>query len=332
MNRAIFLFLSLLSGAVELGGILYAIELGLGLFAIIGIGLAYQLGNLVPNPIRINRALTLLSAAGAAVLLGLAHYQPDTYAYLFAGYALMAVAIQSLRSIQKENVGTTIKRSFRILGFLAAPFTGAAVSAGAALLLAVIAAAVPWTFERAKLIRPKVRFLSWVMIIHQIHYFSYAYFVIILLWQAVPSGSSIWVGIFFVLGWITYTGISHFLRAERYFRYFLGGHLFLSLVLLLMAWQIDNGPLVVALWIATGLGGGTVFCITKINSRYQELSKQDVVFSENIGHVLGVVLGMLLYLATQTISSTVYLAGGSAALAMLLMAAYKRTMNKVETV
>lgn len=331
INPIIFLFLSLISGAVELGGILYAIEQQFTIFQIVSIGLAYQLGNLIPNPIRLNRALTILSAVAAACIFFYALNTTNSFGLIFAGYIFMAMAIQSLRSIQKENVSTTVKRTFRILGFLLAPFAGVAFSTGVAIILALIGLFVKWTFESFRIMRPRVRFLSWVMIIHQIHYFSYAYFVIILLWQATPWASSFWVGIFFVLGWITYTGISHFLKKEHYFKYFILGHSFLTIVLLLMAWQIDNGLLVIILWIATGFGGGTVFCIGKINSKTQALSKQDIVFSENIGHVVGVLAGMLIYQLTNSVSSVIYLAGLSAALAMLLMVVYKLTTNKVES-
>jgi hypothetical protein len=50
MDRLIFLLLSTISGVMELGCILFGLSMRLSIIEVVGIGLAYQIGNLVPNP------------------------------------------------------------------------------------------------------------------------------------------------------------------------------------------------------------------------------------------------------------------------------------------
>ena len=48
---------------------------------------------------------------------------------------------------------------------------------------------------------------------------------------------------------------------------------------------------VLILWLLTGLGGGSVFCIKHLAKHYSDL---DMELSENIGHVLGPIVAVLL--------------------------------------
>jgi len=57
--------------------------------------------------------------------------------------------------------------------------------------------------------------------------------------------------------------------------------------------------LITLLWIITGSGGGTVFCLERINERRHELSKADIGFAENPGHVLGVLAGPAAYVLSS---------------------------------
>jgi uncharacterized protein YacL len=76
------------------------------------------------------------------------------------------------------------------------------------------------------------------------------------------------------------------------------------------------------LWVLTGFGGGTVFCINKINEITEESSKSDIIFSENLGHIAGVVIGMFTYAITDRIDLPMYQSFIFAGATALLMTLY----------
>lgn len=55
-----FLFLSFVSGVIEIGSIYYSFSIGYGISFSILVGGFYQLGNLVPLPITISKRLLVL--------------------------------------------------------------------------------------------------------------------------------------------------------------------------------------------------------------------------------------------------------------------------------
>lgn len=328
MAKLIFLFLSLISGSIELGGIIQAIIMKLSVLQVVGIGLAYQIGNLVPNPVKLNKTLTVTASLLSFLCFMIVIFYSYHYWIVFAGFGFIAMAIQSLRSMQKENVGTTVKRVFRIAGFLLAPFCGLIVTGVIAVLLLTISLFSKWQVGHAQIIKPELKFINTIMIIHQMHYFSYAYFMIILISQITTGLNPVAIGILFTLGWLSYTSVSHLLRNDTYEKYLIVGHVFLTVILLLLALNYHS-LLAVILWILTGFGGGTVFCIDKINQLTKESTKSDLTFSENIGHILGVIAGMTGYIFTGKVNFPVYLSVLFAGTVVLLMLIYTQNTKFV---
>ena len=327
MEKPIFLFLSFISGYVELGGLIYAISMELSILKIVGIGLAYQLGNLVPNPINFNKKFTFISSFLGLICFCYLKFYSFNYYILFLAYIFIAMSIQSLRSIQKDKVSTTTKRSFRILGFLLSPFIEISIATIISLLLLIICTHTKWSNNKVKFEKPKFRFINIVMVVHQIHYFSYAYFILILI-SNIINIKDIWlIGILFTFGWLTYISVPHILRGNMFQKYLIIGHIFLTIVLFSLA-QSSNATILIILWILTGFGGGTVFCIEKLNHITNECRKSDIVFSENIGHIIGVLLGMLAYLLSYNIKLPIYLSSAFASLTAMLMIINSSTVFK----
>lgn len=319
-----FLILSFISGFVELGCILNGIHNNFSILQIVGIGLAYQVGNLSPNPIKLGPKLTIFASISSIIFFTL-YLNFGHYSSLFLTIVTLSMVIQSLRALSKASVNTTLKRSFRILGFafsfmIILDITTIVIQS----LLLILSISSRSHMSKTTLLKPKIKFINFIMIIHQFHYFTYAYFVLYLFSRLGLSISL--MTIFFILGWLTYTYISCILKKDYYVSYFLVGHTFLFFVLFLLALNYNN-TLMIYLWILTGFGGGTVFCIKKINEIHQDSSSQDMEFSENIGHVVGVLLGMSLYYITSNISVVIFFSSICAIMAMALMFLFTRNKS-----
>ena len=74
---------------------------------------------------------------------------------------------------------------------------------------------------------------------------------------------------------------------------FFSCHSFLALTMgvLCIADACGNVPLMFAAWMLSGLGGGSVFCIKSLTPACQ---RTDLTFSENVGHVAGVLAAILI--------------------------------------
>lgn len=319
----VFLILSFISGFIELGVIFLAIDYSMSILQIIGVGLAYQIGNIIPNPIRINKLYAIMSSIISICILCGSLLYGIRYILFFISIICMSSNVQLIRCVVKENISTTLKRSFRIAGF----FISILISIELMIIVNIIILIIICrsTIENKKIIilKPRIKKMSIIMIIHQIHYFSYSYFLIILLRNIMLECTLMSISITFILGWISYISISHFLRKDKYKIYFILGHTFLAIILLLMSYTYNSNELIV-LWVMTGLGGGTVFCVKKVDLLTKDkLNNDDLVFAENIGHILGVVVGMLAYALTNSIRIPIVVAAICAFSAMLLMCTVK---------
>ena len=107
------------------------------------------------------------------------------------------------------------------------------------------------------------------------------------------------IGLIFIIGWITYLIVPHIMTGKAFGKYFICGHVFLTIVLFVLAINYDT-TLSAILWILTGFGGGTVFCIKELNTKLGLCSSNDIVFSENIGHILGALMGMVSYYSFES--------------------------------
>ncbi|WP_143315352.1 hypothetical protein [Clostridium sp. HBUAS56017] len=321
MDKVIFLFLSLVSGCVEIGGVVYGISIDLPVLQVAALGLAYQIGNLVPNPFKLNKKVTAITAFLSMGCFVIYEFVISNYWVLVLGYIFIAMTIQSVRSLQKDKVSTTVKRTFRILGFVIAPFIGVEQNIIISIILIFIVVYSKYKIKESKFIKPSFKFINGIMVIHQMHYFAYVYFILIIISKLTSSFGIKVIGILVMAGWITYTSVSHIIKGKNYRQYFIAGHFILSIILICLAKNYDN-MFAIIFWIATGFGGGTVYCIGEVNKINQDCSKGDIVFSENIGHIFGVIAGMLVYWIFNDLRAPIYLSACCAITAFILMFIY----------
>lgn len=316
-QKRIFLILSFISGIIELGTIFLGINLQYSVIEIIGLALAYQIGNLVPNPISLGYRCIIILSTIVGILL-VAFYYRKTYMFLFCAIALLGMIIQMGRCYSKSKVSTTKKRLFRIGGFFISPIFNQYVLfvlAGITLIITLMNRVENKSFEFRV---PKIRLISVIMIIHQIHYFIYSYFMILILNSIIKDSFQFYISFIFVLGWCTYISVPHLIRSKNYQLNFIMGHIFLTIILLCI-FLLYPSKLLIIPWILTGFGGGTVYCIEKINGETKKVEKEDITFAENIGHIIGTTLGMVLFAVSSSIVMPIIGSCVAATSAMLLM-------------
>ena len=160
-----FLTLSLLSGALELGSLFYALEAQAPVPLLFP--LAYQLGNLLFFPVYV----TPRRARGLCIL-GLALATPGIPDLFLPALLAASLCVQAARAEQKSACPTWLKRTFRIGGFLFSPLTAILPGLIMACCLLTAWAALP---RRRGSHAPGGTSLLPVMVFHQMHYFVYAY-------------------------------------------------------------------------------------------------------------------------------------------------------------
>lgn len=349
-----FLILSAMTALLECGPLFLGIGLGYGPGRTLSFCLAYQAGNLFPIPFSLRpgtlRKVTLLSLP----LLCLAPFMKALpllqWGLYFTGILLLSCAVQSIRAKMKTHSGTIRKRLARVAGFLLAP-----LAAFAAFPLLPLCCLLVW-FSLGRLSHdddadlsplpkgigtaPKLYPLCAVMFWHQLHYFIYAYGMLLHAYQI--TGSAFLTMLFFACTWLTYLSaepIVKWLRRARsrqfaakpgpsdYIAAILAGHTFLLLILLWLP-QVPDG-LFFCLWILTGFGGGTVFAITALCGQSAAYNKEQLVYTENLGHFLGTGFAVLwAFLLPHSLSLLSYPAALCVFLVILLSFLKKR--NKID--
>lgn len=275
---------------LELGPIVESLRQGAGVMPALLAGLAYQIGNVAPRFFTLGQHRVV----GAAVVFGavaVATAQTGSLLWL-VGISTLSWALQDVRRSVSVGSGSVVlstarKRVARVVGFIAAsmmPFQ--------LLLLAVcaaLAAATPLIFAVSKAGQVGGEGfgnrLEWIMIIHQTHYFAYAYAVPLLLANNALGGTPL-VGIWFACGWISYLSAEHLWRRWKPTLAFVAGHLMLAIVLSLLSGFSNHPYAALALWIASGFGGGTVYCLSLLHKQ-ADLIHARLEFAEDVGHVLG---------------------------------------------
>lgn len=329
----LFLLLSAFSGVVELGPVFIAAR-EYGLLAGLVAGLAYQLGNLAASSLPLAKTWTgAVLVVGVVLLLG----GRATPWMALIGVACVSVGLQKYRRfLQKASAfgarthSTLVKRVVRIAGFA---FAGLVDLTGLTACAVVIAGSYLSTLRgfscNAWRSDTRPRPLQWsplagVMVVHQMHYFSYAYILPFLFAVAFKFGG-LAAGAAFALGWVTYASIEKLLRGRRYGLYFLLGHGLVVLSLSVLASWISTALIVVLAWAVSGLGGGTVFCLSKLNS-LDTARRVEMDRWEDIGHLAGVAVPIVLTLVGISDPSALVLTSAAlAALTALAMTAAFRT-------
>lgn len=287
-----YLLLSFLSGFLELGIILYALRENMPLIIIPILGIAYQSGALFRRPIELP-SWHYLAATASGLVIGL--IIDRSIGLLIITIFLLSIGLQGSRELvlKKRYVGTFAKRISRVLGFA---FSGV-FDLHFLLAVAVIGLIVMLVMRKDLIGVPGPSFqrnwyagvLGRTMLIHQAHYFSYAYFIPFLFLNM--SGVSIsLVGIVFSIGWISYSIAPLIFPKKSLIQYFSLGHLLASLTLFTIFSFSNNFWIVLGAWFFSGFGGGTVFYLREMEHSISE--KTDLELWENFGHIFGLIVSI----------------------------------------
>lgn len=291
-------------GVLGLAGVASLLELGpiagllywhQGILPVLAAGLAYQVGNLMPRPAVITGRLAIGIAAslGATLLL----FIPLAHPLWFFAIAVLSWTLQAVRRNITAKEGSDLpttaqKRGARVAGFVVATLTPMPI--WLALVLLAIAVTLPLVHPRTDSISRDRRIvghrLEWTMLFHQTHYFSYAYAVPLLVASPALGGVPL-TGVWFAFGWVSYLSAETLWRRLPPFPVFIGGHLFLTIVLVLLTLMSAAPWVSVALWILSGFGGGTVYCLALLHKR-ERLPHTNLERAEDAGHLLGVTFAL----------------------------------------
>lgn len=293
-HRINLLGLAFVASLLELGPIATILYRGEGIMAVLAAGLAYQIGNAAPRPVRTSRLIVGVALAIGAALLWAA---PVTTPLWLFGIALLSWLLQVVRrkitAMESGRLPTTVqKRIARVVGFVVAALIS--MELWLLLLLLIVGNALhlidrkafSLVLDRTKIVHP----IEWVMLVHQTHYFIYAYSVPVLVARQELGGVPL-IGFWFACGWISYLSAETLWSRFSPRPVFIFGHLFLGTVLLLMTLTVETVWATAALWILSGFGGGTVYCLTLLHKR-EDLSHTSLEGAEDVGHLLGVALAL----------------------------------------
>lgn len=294
-----FLLLSLLSGILEIGVVLYGFAVGMPAWAVLAMAAMYQFGNLVCVPGKI-RPFWIGGLGIFNLCLSIANLfwkQPVVMAVLAA---LSSFGIQTARAGQKAACPTWLKRLFRIGGFLLAPLMTVCPALVMVFCAGLPLAALLCGYKTGAFIGKTGKIgnenagkaLSAVMVFHQMHYFVYTYGMLLYLLGLTgnPKLCVVWFAwtwvVYLLPGWI----------AERRKRYrprilFFVCHTFLAVLMVILTEAVRTAQIRPGFWawMLTGLGGGSVFCIRRLTKREETCN---MTLSENIGHFTGTLVSV----------------------------------------
>lgn len=327
-----FLILSFLSGIIELGSVYLGVNLGLPLHQIIALPLFYQIGNLMTNVLPKKESSGTIFVVGVGLLTA-AYYLYSSFSILAIELIGSSYCIQLARARYKSTCPTWLKRSFRIGGFTLSPVmtfgNGQIVILFSMLFcLGLIFATTKFQkFEKSENAEHGKIGISSIMIFHQMHYFVYTYIMPIYVYQL--TASAFLSSLAFSATWVIYLipqTIAENLDCVNYKKMFFFCHLFLGLCMGVMAVSVyfHKTAIVLVAWLLTGLGGGSVFCISHLCKKYESLSMD---FSENIGHFLGPLVAVVLCYIIEE-SAIVFLSSVSAIFVIIALTISLYIMRK----
>lgn len=331
----IYLSLSLLTGFLELGSVTYALRQGKSLPMVLGVALAYQAGALFKKPVELTRWQYRVLAVLAVVVGYLATW---SFWWLALAIFILSASIQGIReeALQYHPVGTLAKRISRIVGFI-----GAGLFQAPALIVLPLLVLVMSCGLNAPLLdsghhpggqSQKLGVMGVAMIVHQSHYFTYAY-ALPILFLRLYGLTPVQAGVAFAIGWVSYSITPTLLSRYPDLRVLIAGHLGVAGVLIVMANLIGhNLAFILLAWFLSGFGGGTVFCIRRLAKRWGKQDKTgDMDLWENIGHVAGVAIAASLIIVTNQITALFLAASIFALSTVIIVLGRAATISKAET-
>ncbi|MGV3727462.1 hypothetical protein [Hydrogenophaga sp.] len=336
--RSAFLLSAACSASLlEMAPLLTALQAEQPLLVVLLLGLAYQVGNAVAR--HVGKSQKLISLIAIIGLVGWLLADQRIWLQLLS-VAAMSAALQAARraiagDAHTSKIPTATKRSFRVAGFILAALAPSAAAMGTTAAItvfgAVLLASIAPKHKGHVITQPvnaPLRRLQWhlctLMVMHQTHYFVYAYAVVYLAFKLSPD-NALAASVSFALGWITYLSAEKLWKKFPDTHVFVAGHSLLAVCLFGMSWAGESW-VAVALWVLTGIGGGTVYCLTSISEK-AGLSSDQIENAEDIGHVGGLVLAIALVVGVRGGVSDLTLAGAclAAVAAMMLLGLYKRS-------
>lgn len=304
MNTALFFLLSTITGFVEVGAVIYAMQQGFSVVQILLLVLAYQVGCFFPTNISVKKIWILILGI-LAVTFSVTFYLIPSFGSFLSTVLFLSPCLQMARSLQKRKVSTAQKRLFRIIGFGLSPLLSPLALMGVSITTLIVVISQKSEF-RNSISLPKLRPQYFIMVVHQMHYFSYAYIMLIVAGK-MDNYHGFLTALFFVLSWLTYTSAQYIFNEKKYYTYLIGGHIFLIFVISGIA-LTTSGALKIVLWILTGFGGGTVFCIKEILKKKHGYDNYVLESSENYGHILGIFCSIILYVLLDNLNAPIYFA------------------------
>ena len=303
-ERTRFLGLSLASGAFEIGVVVGAAASGWPVELVLAVGLAYQLAAVfVDGAVHLGliaNRIALVLAALAALAVVVVH--TEKVVFVVATF-VVALVLHSMRGDGPKGTSTMAKRSFRVVGFVIGAVAGLLVVPITALILLGIDVA-----SRAQVgyREPGPLHLTSahsVMVIHQSHYFVYAYALVILLVTGLGVPPAL-AGIAFSVGWVSYTLTERVLAGVSATTTVVFGHFLAALCLLVIGMAHDSFVIVLIAWFFSGFGGGSVFRLARWVATSS--SPAETHLWENVGHVVGVLVAMVIVFLTAQLVDTFF--------------------------
>lgn len=335
VQKTRYLTLSLLSGVLETGTLIFG-YCQYGLTYALLFALAYQIGCLMRNPLN----LSLRSAAVLLVASCLCVPFLQTNILLITTMILFTSGgIQTAREYflpRNPPMAVSVKRLVRVVGFLSgillSTFAGYATLVAVSLLSCLVVLSAVKDLKKTDAWMKINRQhdpdgFGWVMFMHQIHYFTYAYVLLALFCTLnlesvtdITFKSAVVAALAFTLGWLTYISGEALLKDAFKLspkKAIIIGHTWVTACLLVMFFYRHNPYILVMFWVLGGFGGGSVYAI-KIKAGQQN-SKADIELWEHYGHNAGVLAAFLSVLFFPLTPEYVFVLAAFAAVTTIIL-------------
>ncbi|HYE09043.1 MAG TPA: hypothetical protein VEF53_02560 [Patescibacteria group bacterium] len=322
MKKIFFVLFISLTGFIEIGTVIFAIKSSYTINQLVMLVLAYQIGHFFSSNIRLSKKYIYMLSVSSTLMYLLTIIHKTHHIYLLFATLFVSICLQTIRSINKIKISTGLKRTLRILGFAFSPLFSISIMVFISIII-FISCHLSNIKQSNIILFEKIKLPYYIMITHQIHYFSYSYLILIKIFE-VDNFNGFFTSGMFVLGWITYTATPYMLRKRSYERYFIFGHISLFIILVSM-YFLNNLYIKIILWVLTGFGAATVFCIERIFAKNRIQNKHQLDLSENTGHIMGLCSGLLIYNLFHSIDSVIMSAGVYALLTAIMMLRYLKT-------
>lgn len=308
------------SSLIEIGPIVALIQEHASLLMVLFAGLSYQFGNALARTVPFSLiASTCFAGTGTIMLI----FTPVGSVMWFTGLVALSWGLQTARRYLSiiacsAQPSTAQKRMTRVGGFVVAAMLSFVISAIITMSLCLVVALSQHRYRISPVktkdisMTAKVHPIHAMMVLHQMHYFSYCYAVLVVFAANNLEGNWL-IGVWFALGWVSYLSIHWVLWSFRLEWVFIIGHVYVAVTLIGLSFFSKIWYLAVAMWILTGFGGGTVFCLSELNKNFG-LSKEQLVKYEDIGHIGGVALAVTLVMLAKLTANDLPIVSASLAL------------------